>query len=183
MLLILVQWLLKLGAHDKVTLAYDNMCNLDKLKAAKNPLPLEKPMDEMWMNVEKIIDVFHFKNHRSEQCKKLYSPDAVKQNHPHWNTQCGEQTFSWLHHFEHILCAMPKVHHLFYLHRMVLRRNMYTAKCYRKGKRPLLKWSYCCIEGRVLVSWLLLYYYDLLSDSCFICAYNRHSACSRFTYM
>ena len=138
-LLILIQWLLNLGTRDKITLAYDNMCNLDKLRAAKNPLPLDKPMDEIWMNVEKIIDVFHFKNHRSEQCKKLYSPDTVKQNHPHWNTQCGEQTFSWLHHFEHILCAMPRVHHLFYVHRMVLRRNTYTAKCYRKGKRPVLK--------------------------------------------
>ena len=145
------------------------------------------PLKNQWMRcgwmLRRLLTYFTSKTIVASSAKKLYSPDAVKQNHPHWNTQCGEQTFSWLHHFEHILCAMPKVHHLFYLHRMVLRRNMYTAKCYRKGKWPLLKWSYCCIEGRVLVSWLLLYYYDLLSDSCFICAYNRHSACSRFTYM
>ena len=39
------------------------------------------------------------------------------------NTQVGEQTFTWLYNFKHILCAMPKVHHLFYLHQMVVRRN------------------------------------------------------------
>ena len=65
-----------------MTLAYDNMCNLDKLKAARNPLPLDKPFDEMWMNIQKIIDVFHFKNHRSARCKEMYCPDSMKKDHP-----------------------------------------------------------------------------------------------------
>ena len=54
MLLILLQWLLNTETHQKatkMTLAYDNMCNLDKLKVARNPLPLDKPFDEMWMNI------------------------------------------------------------------------------------------------------------------------------------
>ena len=37
-----------------------------------------------------------------------------------------------------ILCAMPKVHHLFFLHRMVKHRNNYTVRCYKNGRKPLL---------------------------------------------
>ena len=50
----------------------------------------------------------------------------------------AEQTFVWLSRFKKILCAMPKVHHLFYLHRMVKHRNAYTTACYKYGKKPLL---------------------------------------------
>ena len=111
-------------------LAYDNACNLDKLKAAQNPLPLEKSLDRVWMDVHKIIDVSHFKNQTSSRCKQLYNPAIYKSEHPFWNTQAGEQTFIWLGRFKNIVCSMPKHHHLFYIHRMVLRRNEYTAKCY-----------------------------------------------------
>ena len=140
---VLIQWMLSLFKdcnEDQlsITLAYDNMCNLDRLKASKSALPFEPPYDKMWMDVRKIIDVFHFKNHVSPVCKQLYSPDEVKNMNPKWNTQAGEQTFTWLSRFKHIVCSMPKSHHLFYIHRMVIRRNKYTSKCNMYGKTPLL---------------------------------------------
>lgn len=146
---IIVQWLLALsefnkGRMPKVTLAYDNMCNLNKLKASKQPLPFDPPHDRIWTDVTKIIDVFHFGNHISPDCKLRYCPEQVKADHPSWNTQAGEQTFSWLSRFKKVVCSMSKAHHLFYVHRMVIRRNNYTAKCYAQGKKPLLpsSWSF-----------------------------------------
>ncbi len=142
---VLIQWLLSLSqsrgdthSTPPIILAYDNMCNLARLNAAQLPLPFPPPLDQMWLNTTKIIDSFHLKNHVSEKCKRLFSPAQVKEQYPCMNTQVGEQTFTWLHHFKHILCAMPKLHHLFYLHRMVVRRNQYTAKCYMYGKKPIL---------------------------------------------
>ena len=105
-----------------VTLAYDNMCNLDKLKASKELLPFDPPYDSVWSEVTKIIDVFHFSNHVSPHCKEKYSPKEIKQAHPIWNTQAGEQTLTWLSRFKHNTCSMPIARH-HHLHRMVLRRN------------------------------------------------------------
>ena len=140
--LIILQWLLTLvqapNAPLQVILAYDNMCNLAKLKVARNPLPLPPPLNDVWINVTKIIATFHFKNHISPKCRDEFSPSEVKSNHPNYNTQAGEQTFVWVGRFRHILCSMNKTHHLFYLHQMVLRRNKYTAKCYKNGKKPIL---------------------------------------------
>ena len=114
------------------------MCNLAKLKIAKAPLPFQPPLDRLWLDVQKVIDVFHFKNHISPECKRQFSPATVKDKYPDFNTQAGEQTFVWVHRFAHILCSTNKVHHLFYLYRMVLRRNAYTSKRYLSGKTPLL---------------------------------------------
>lgn len=108
-------------------------CNLAKMNLAKTPLP--PPLTQLWMNETKIIDSFHLKDHVSPSCKEHFSPAPYKAMHPYLNTQAGEQTFTWLHRFRFILSAMPKVHHLFYLHRMVLRRNKYTVKCYKNGKK------------------------------------------------
>ena len=121
-----------------ISLAYDNMCNLAKLKVAQNPLPFAPPLDQLWLKVQKFIDVFHLKNHVSEQCREKFSPAELKKANPDFNTQAGEQTFAWVGRFRHILCSMNKTHHLFYLHIMVLHRNAYTAKCYAHGKKPIL---------------------------------------------
>ncbi len=145
-LLIVLQWLLALmkgatlkdGELPPVTLAYDNMCNLDRLRVATKPLPFQPPFDKVWLNVTKIIDVFHFNNHVDPLCRERYSPAKLKADNPGFNTQVGEQTFSWLCRFKHIVCAMNKTHHLFYIHRMVLRRNAYTSKCYAVGRKPVL---------------------------------------------
>ena len=102
------------------------MCNIERMHVARKPLPLPPPMDTLWMNVNKVIDVFHFGNHVSPQCKERFSPAKLKEE----NTQAGEQTFVWVSRFQHILCSMSKNHHLFYLHCMVLRWNAYTIKCW-----------------------------------------------------
>ena len=92
---ILFQWLLLL--HEKnelsedVILAYDNMCNLERMRASRHPLPLEPPLDDNYgSKIIKIIDTFHLPNHVSEECKKKFSPDKMKEKHPHFNTQVGE---------------------------------------------------------------------------------------------
>ena len=144
--LILIQWLLSLLKESenpgdrlsRVVVAYDNMCNLDRMKVAQNPLPFQPPYDKCWLSIGKIVDKFHHRNHVSEVCKVHYSPDLIKTSNPNYNTQAGEQTFSWVGRYKYILCAMNKIHHLFYLHRMVKRRNMYTEKCYLYGRKPLL---------------------------------------------
>ena len=137
-----MQWLLSLTRKTdippNITLAYDNMCNLQRLRVAQNPLFLPSPYDRLWMSINKVIDVFHFRNHISPVCKELFSPAKLKADNPDFNTQVAEQTFSWIARYKHIVCAMNKTHHLFYLHRMVLRRNSYTSKCYINGRKPML---------------------------------------------
>ena len=125
-----------------IWLAYDNMCKLMKYGPAKRDLPLPEPFDKMWKTINHIIDAMHIKNHVDPTCHTDLHPDNIYEMYPDMkgsrNTQAAEQTFVWLGRFKKIMCSMPKVHHLFYLHRLVKRRNTYTAKCYRKGKKPLL---------------------------------------------
>ena len=59
------------------------------------------------------------------KCKELYNPEKLKEEHPGYNTMVCEQTFAWLSRYKKILNSMPKIHHHFYLHRMVKRRNNY----------------------------------------------------------
>lgn len=91
----------------------------------------------MWQDIQKIIDSLHIKNHIDEQCKEMYSPKKLKEDHPDYNTMVCEQTFAWMSRYKKIVCSMPKVHHHFYLHRMVKRRNSYVSFCYSNGCRPL----------------------------------------------
>ena len=65
---------------------------------------------------------------------------AQKQSssNPLYNTQAGEQTFVWAARLKHNVCSMTKEHHFFYLHRKVVHRNGYTAKCHQQGKEPIL---------------------------------------------
>jgi len=123
---------------EDVILCYDNMCHLDGLTVAKQPLPLPAPFDQMWIKIQKIIDSLHIRNHIDKRCQELYSPQSIKRDHPDYNTMAAEQTFVWLSRFKRILAAMTKTHHLFYLHRMVKIRNRYTELCYKCGRKPLL---------------------------------------------
>ena len=118
----------------RIFLAYDNMCHLDGMRASKRPLPLPSLWDKAWTSVTKIINSLHIKNHKDAACKLMYDPGILKSELPEGNTMAAEQTFVWLSRFKKILCAMPKVHHLFYLHRMVQKR----LTCYKYGKKPLL---------------------------------------------
>ena len=100
---LILQWLLSLvktlGGPSNlptITVAYDNICNVEKMRIARKPLPLPPPYDKLWMNIQKIIDVFHFPNHISATCREQFSPLQFKESHPNFNTQCGEQTFAWV---------------------------------------------------------------------------------------
>lgn len=115
---------------------YDNMCNLDKLRAAQEPLPLPAPMDKMWSSIVKAVDRLHIRNHKSAKCKDSYNPDKLLPQS--YNTMAGEQTFAWMSRFKKIVNSMSQPHHLFYLHRMCIRRNRYTAICRQRGKSPVL---------------------------------------------
>ena len=142
--LVVLKWLLNTlkekpeETWGDVILCYDNMCHLDGLTAAKQPLPLPAPFDEMWSRIKKIIDSLHIRNHVDKRCKEVYSPESVKHQHPDYNTMAAEQTFVWLSRYKRKLAAMTKTHHLFYLHRMIKIRNRYTELCYRCGRKPLL---------------------------------------------
>ncbi len=119
---------------DTITLCYDNMCHLDNLKVAKKPLPLPGDLQFAWMDIKKSIDTLHTKNHKDPKCKVQYGTDHLDDT---MNTMACEQTFAWLSRFKKILCAMPKTHHHFYLHRLIKRRNKYISWCYSHGKRPI----------------------------------------------
>ena len=112
------------------------MCHLNNLKASRRPLPLPGDLKYIWLDVQKIIDSLHIKNHKDIQCQQ-YDPKQVLAEDSTMNTMSCEQTFAWLSRYKKILCAMPKTHHHFYLHRMVKRRNNYISWCYNIGRRPV----------------------------------------------
>ena len=144
MFIIVLSWLFAILKNvnplswSKIFLSYDNMCHLDGMKASRSLLPFPSPWDKAWTSVTKIIDSLHINNHKDESCREKYDPSVLKKEIPEGNTMAAEQTFVWLSRFKKILCAMPKVHHLFYVHRMVKHRNRYTVTCYKHGKKPLL---------------------------------------------
>ena len=125
-----------------ICLAYDNMCGLMRLKAAQTVLPLPPPFHSMWTSITKVIDTLHIRNHVNPTCQRELHPDKIGLVHPDLkdtkNTQAAEQTFIWLGRFKKIVCSMSRTHHLFYIHRMVKHRNIYTARCYKEGRKPLL---------------------------------------------
>ncbi|XP_065896620.1 uncharacterized protein [Dysidea avara] len=120
-----------------ITLSYDNMCHIDCLHVARNPLPLPGNLSSLWLDVNKIIDSLHIKNHRDRKCHEKYHPKSVKDHNEAYNTMSCEQTFAWISRFKKIVCSMGKRHHHFYLHRMVKRRNKYIAFCYQHDKNPV----------------------------------------------
>ena len=136
----------------KIIVSYDNMCHLNNLKVAKEALPLPGDLKYIWLDVRKIIDSLHLRNHKDDRCKSEYDPANVLSEG--MNTMSCEQTFAWLSRYvvnflllpstpvsysryKKILSAMPKIHHHFYLHRMVKRRNEYISRCYELKRRPL----------------------------------------------
>ena len=124
--------------RQKVVLSYDNMCHVDNLRIARKPLEsLPGDLKFIWLDIKKIIDSLHIHNHKDTQCHQRYNPDQLKETNPYYNTMSCEQTFAWFSRYKKILGAMGKVHHHFYLHRMVKRRNSYISYCYSNGRRPI----------------------------------------------
>ena len=91
------------------------MCHLNNLKVARQPLPLPGDLAYLWLDMKKIVDDLHIKNHLHPRCEQYRTPADIG------NIIVCEQTFAWLSRYKKILSAMPKTHHHFYLHRMVLR--------------------------------------------------------------
>ncbi|XP_053403140.1 uncharacterized protein LOC128558266 [Mercenaria mercenaria] len=119
-------------------LSYDNMCNLDKIKAASEDLPLPGHLARMWSLIRKIIDILHLRNHKNATCQEKYNPDKVlKEEEKAVNTMAAEQLFAWMSRFKKIVNSMSQTHHLFYLHRMCQRRNRYSALCRKRGVEPI----------------------------------------------
>ena len=50
----------------------------------------------------------------------------------------AEQTFCWLGRFKKCFNSLPKYKQLFFMHRMVKRRNQYVQFSYQNNKTPLL---------------------------------------------
>lgn len=123
-------------AMENYILCYDNMCQFDSLKAAKEDLSLPPPFHMMWRNIRKIIDRLHLANHKHPKCKEVYNADKALP--PGNNTMVAEQTFFWFSRFKKIANSMSQTHHLFFIHRNIKRRNTYTANCRRKGKELVL---------------------------------------------
>ena len=117
-------------------LAYDNMCHVDGLKVAAKNLPFPAPLDKAWACIIKVIDKLHIRNHKDAKCKKLYNPEGKVPEG--YNSMAAEQTFVWGSRLKRIMCAMPRLHQFFYLHRAVKRRNDYTQRCHKLNKLPLL---------------------------------------------
>ena len=115
----------------------DNMCHLDNLKVAREPLPLPGDHKYIWQDITKIIDELHIRNHKDSRCRTKYNPEVVKTISKTTNTMSCEQTFAWLSRFKKVICAMPKTHFHFFLHRMIKRRNLYITYCYANNRRPL----------------------------------------------
>ena len=141
--LLVLTWLVSAFGHlkredwRKIILSYDNMCHLDNLKVAREPLPLPGDHKYIWQDITKIIDELHIRNHKDSRCRTKYNPEVVKTISKTTNTMSCEQTFAWLSRFKKVICAMPKTHFHFFLHRMIKRRNLYITYCYANNLRPL----------------------------------------------
>ena len=122
----------------KIFLVYDNMCNVDRLRMLRDPLPLEGEFSNIWQKVTKCIDSLHISNHKRPECKVKYAPEKVKNEIPEANLMSCEQTFSWAGRYKKILNSCTKTHFHFLLHRLVKKRNDYTQYCYVNNKKPLL---------------------------------------------
>lgn len=120
-----------------ITLSYDNMCHLNNLTVARQLLPLPGDLKYIWSDLNKVINELHIKNHKDPRCQQFYSTKQLREELPEANTISCEQTFAWLSRHKKILCAMPKIHFHFYLHRLIKRRNRYIEYCYLTGKKIL----------------------------------------------
>ena len=67
--------------RQKIYLVYDNMCHLDNLKVAKKPLPLPGDLQFIWLDIKKIIDSLHLRNHKDSRCHEVQLIIILQQTH------------------------------------------------------------------------------------------------------
>ena len=75
----------------KITVSYDNMCHIDSLHIARRPLPLPGNLSHLWLDVNKIIDSLHIRNHRDKKCHEKYHPSQVKDSNETYNTMSANR--------------------------------------------------------------------------------------------
>ena len=114
------------------------MCHVDELRLLSKPLALPAPYDQMWLQIQKVIDPLHLSNHTRKKCKELYNPEKVRKDIPEANFMSAEQTFAWQGRYKKIFNSMTKNHFHFMIHRLIKGRNAYTSRCYKQNKKPLL---------------------------------------------
>ena len=112
------------------------MCHLDSLKISKRDLPFPPPLNQAWKLLSKVIDHLHLRNHVDPKYKLLYNAEDKLPSA--YNTMACEQTFVWASRLKKVICAMPRLHQFFFLHRSVKRRNKYTELCHLRRKTPVL---------------------------------------------
>ena len=117
-------------------------CNFARLKAVKQPLPAGFSTGDLdlWTNIRLIIDGLHLRNHKRESCSINFNPQFFKDAHPHateTNTMAAEQSFSWLTKYKKQVNAMNKRNQIFFLHRIIVRRNAYLRHCFLNNARPI----------------------------------------------
>ena len=131
-------------AMSNTILAYDNMCHVDGMTVASKDLPFPSPLSRVWQCIVKVIDKLRIRNHKDVKCKTIYNPEGKVPDG--YNTMAAEQAFVWASRLKRIMCAMPRLHQFFYIHRAVQRRNFYTQRCHQSSKNPLLpKQSYAWV--------------------------------------
>ena len=72
----------------KITVSYDSMCHLNNLKVARQPLPLPGDLAYLWLDMKKIVDDLHIKNHLHPRCEQYRTPADIG------NIIVCEQTFA-----------------------------------------------------------------------------------------
>ena len=134
MFLLVLVWLMAVFGdksreeRKRIIVSYDNMCHLNNLKAAKKPLPLPGDLQYLWLDVTKIIDELHIKNHADKRCIEKYNPKEVLSD-----LSC-EHTFAWLSRFK----KNPKCHAQDTPPLLLASHGtMYISKCYAEGRRPV----------------------------------------------
>ena len=115
-------------------LAYDNMCHLDSLRISRKDLPLPFPFSKMWQKVGKVIDHLDLQNHKDPLCKVKYNPDNSLPES--FNTMAAEKVIS-VSRLKRIMVSMPYMHHMFFFHQMLKKRNAYMEFCYKVGNQPV----------------------------------------------
>ena len=109
----------------KVFIIYDNVCNLDRIHAARNPLPMAG-YENLWLDTKKSIDVFHLANHKRVECRTIYHPNNIRIVHPNLrkrNTEIAEQNFAWFGRFKSELNSRPRNRQIFTTLRLIKHRN------------------------------------------------------------
>ena len=71
------------------------------------PLPLPGDLQYIRLDVIKIIDELHIKNHVDPRCQQ-YHPNIMRETILDMNTKACGQTFVWISWYKKILSVMPK---------------------------------------------------------------------------